>query len=166
MDWNVFLLATVAALLVGLYAILARGLLILTDPFRRRAYKLARDIVTRDDIPKSLRENVERAGLHDNALGAWGLALLVTPVSIAALFDRNGEVERFAKSPSHGAKIFFEYNTNSIIGCLGNSPLAFVLFSLQITLILGATGSTILLSRLSIGNISSVGDRFPVAHRH
>jgi len=165
MNGDAFLIATAAALAVGAYAVVARGLLLLAEPFRRRACVLARQIATRSDVSDEEKIGAEY-GIHmlDKAWVAWLAALIVTPAMLIGFAQRRGKINDAGKAAeAEGNKLYTEYSSCVLVSVLANSPIAAAFFSVQIIPLVGLFGSSLLVS-IYFGRLGSMIERLRGAH--
>ncbi|WP_454917338.1 hypothetical protein [Xanthobacter sediminis] len=164
MNGGVLALVTAAALIVGLYALLARGLLLLAEPVQRRALYLARTIAAQSGISPEARRALDFGAYSiDKAWVAWLFALLLMPFFLVGLIIKSRSPDQMRGMSKDTAKAYIEFNMASMLGILANSPGAFALALVQLIFFIGISGSTLALSA-AIGKLGQVLDRLSIIH--
>lgn len=159
MSWGVLALVAAAAALVAIYALIARGLLSLGAPAQRRALALAQQLAARPDLSPEARRTLDVCVFAvDKAWVAWILAICMIPLSVIGAFVQFSGSDQLRGMSKDTLKLYLEFNVLALIGTLVNSPFAFFLALIEMTVLIGLTGSTLLLGG-AVGKIASIFDR-------
>lgn len=146
------------------YAVIARGLFLVTDPVRHSLLDLADDLVANPKFPEEERAVMEFAlGKVFSAPHAWRMALDTAAIAIRLAFRSNGERRRPDYDPSY-AKSYVAFQLRWTVSVLGNSPAASFVFLAFLMILAAFAISAGAIARLLMHGKGGGHDGTAVAH--
>jgi hypothetical protein len=132
MNWDEIWPLIAAAGVIVLYGALVRGATILAQPLRDRLAEVAAELMSKKNLSTETRAEVEfHLERSFSSIDAWLLVALVIPAFVLRGWNR-WQKNAICEPPADERSLLVQLRLLSIITVLSNSPLATLLFSIEI----------------------------------